>query len=153
MTLSSRVPAVLDALVALFRAELDDDVTVTDGPLVTDDTLRNVVCVGWDGDDTGDGQAVEWAQQYQGLGAPVKDERIQVTCVAICWDGDDDMTATRTRLYVLFALIEAALRADKSLGFASPTVVSIVGGRLHQEATADGMQVRLPFVIDIETRI
>lgn len=153
MTLSSRVPAVLEALTATFTTALGANAVVNDGPLVTDDTLQNVVCVGWDGDDTGDGQAVEWVQQYQGLGAPVKDERIQVTCAVICWDGDDDMAATRTRLYALFALIEAALRADKSLGFASPTVVSIVGGRLHQEATADGMQVRLPFVIDIETRI
>lgn len=153
MTLSSRVPAVLDALVTLFTTQLAADVTVADGPLVTDDPLEQVVCVGWDGDDTGDGQAVEWAQEYVGLGAPVKDESFQVTCVAICWDGGDDMRAARNNVYTLFATIEAAVRADKSLGLGPPSIAAITIGRLHQEANSDGVQARLPFVVDVTTRI
>ncbi|MEV7907700.1 hypothetical protein [Streptomyces anulatus] len=153
MTTPSRVPAVLDRLVATFTTALPASVAVHDGPTVTADPLQDVVCVGWDGDDDGDGQAVEWTQEWAGLGAGRKDESIDVTCVLICWDGDADVRATRARAYELFATLEAALRADPGQGFASPTTVAVTGGRLHQEQTADGVEVRLPFTVSIVTRI
>ncbi|WP_433382800.1 hypothetical protein [Streptosporangium sp. CA-115845] len=153
MMLSSRVPAVLDRLVELFTAALPDDVLVHDGPNLTADPGRDVVCVGWDGDDTGDGQAVDWTQTWTGLGIGAKAEAIDVTCVLIAWDGDDDLAAARTRAYTHFAALEAALRADVGAGFAPPTVVAITGGRLHQEQTKNGVEVRVPFTVSVQTRI
>ncbi|WP_433252868.1 hypothetical protein ACQPYK_08575 [Streptosporangium sp. CA-135522] len=153
MTLSSRVPAVLDRLTAVFSGALPVDVLVHDGPVITADPAQDVVCIGWDGDDDGDGQAVEWSQVWTGLGAGHKNEAIDVTCVLITWDGDDDLAATRTRAYEHFALLEAALRADVGQGFAPPTTVAITGGRLHQEQTKSGTEVRVPFTVSIQIRI
>lgn len=153
MTLSSRVPAVLDRLVTVFTGVLPADVLVHDGPALTADPAQDVVCVGWDGDDDGDGQAVEWTQEWSGLGAGRKAETIEVTCVLICWDGDDDLAATRTRAYQLFAALEAALRTDVGQGFAPPTTVTITGGRLHQEQNKNGSEVRVPFTVSVQTRI
>lgn len=153
MTLSSRVPAVLDALLALWRAQLDETVTVTDGPQITDAALQRVVCVGWDGDDEGDGEAVTWTQAYRGLGAGVKDETITVTCVAICWNGGDTVRTARDDVYALFAEIEASVRDDTSLGLAPPSIAAITTGRLHQEANSDGVMARLPFTVEVQTRI
>ncbi|MBB2909322.1 hypothetical protein FHS43_000568 [Streptosporangium becharense] len=153
MTLSSRVPALLDRLVGLFTGALPGDVLILDGPAVTADPGQDVVCVGWDGDDDGDGQAVDWAQDWTGLGAGVKTETIQVTCVLIAWDGDDDLAAARTRAYTHFAALEAALRADVGAGFAPPATVAITGGRLHQEQTRAGAQARVPFTVSAQIRI
>lgn len=151
--LSSRVPAVLERLVDLFTAVLPGDVLVHDGPTVTADPSPDVVCVGWDGDDDGDGQAAEWDQAWTGLGVGHKNELISVTCALICWDGDGVVATTRTRAYQLFSLLEAGLRADIGQGFAPPTTVAITGGRLHQQQTTHGAEVRVPFTVSVQTRI
>ncbi|MFD9943199.1 hypothetical protein ACFWYW_14600 [Nonomuraea sp. NPDC059023] len=146
----SRVPAVLDALVARFTTALPST-PVMDGPQVTDDVLLDVVHVGWDGDD--DGLAAETTQEWSGLGGAHKTEQILITCAIVCWDGRTSARAVRQRAYALFAAVEAALRSNPGLGLPPPTIAAITTGRLHQEQTDDGALARLPFTVAITTRI
>ncbi|GAA5076683.1 hypothetical protein HNP84_007326 [Thermocatellispora tengchongensis] len=153
---TSQIPFVLDTLVDIIRVSLASahpDVDVLDGPEVTADPQPRVVCVGWDGDDEGDGQAVEWDQQWNGLGAKAKQELITVTCVVICRSGGDDLRAVRQDAFALFGAIETGLRGDVSIGLPPPGVATVAQGRLHQECNADGVEVRLPFTVGVQARI
>lgn len=151
---TSRAPAFIDALVALFRAEPGlADAKVLDGPELGADSAFEVVTVGWDGDDEGDGQAVESTQEWAGLGAHAKDEVLAVTCAAIAWSGKSDIRPVRVRAYELLAAVEDALRSDPSLGFPPPTTVALSVGNLWQQQGPNGALCRVVFTIAIKTRI
>lgn len=151
---TSRAPAVIDALLALCRAAPGlDGVTVMDGPKVTGDPLKAVVCIGWDADEDGDGAAVESSQEWAGLGAKARDETLQVTCAALAWHGETTVKPVRDRAYALVAAVEQALRADPSLGFPPPTVVALATGNAYQQQTSSGAQCRVVFVVAVQTRI
>ncbi|MEU0041318.1 hypothetical protein ABZ063_47185, partial [Streptomyces sp. NPDC006333] len=67
---TSRVPALIDALVSALQAAPDlSTVRVVDGPLVTDSAAREWVFVGYDGDDEGDFITAATIQEWAGLGA------------------------------------------------------------------------------------
>lgn len=151
---SSRVPALIDALVPALQASADlGTVKVVDGPLVSDSAAQEWVFVGYDGDEDGDFATATAQQEWAGLGAKKKNEEITLTCAILVQRGSTDVRSCRVRTYEVFAAVEAVLRADPSLGFPTPTVCAVSEHSFHQEQTADGIQGRLPFTVTCTTRI
>ncbi|ODA69515.1 hypothetical protein [Streptomyces sp. AVP053U2] len=140
--MGSRVPEILDALVALGRADaLLDGVRVSDGPEVTDTSAKDWLIVGFDGDPSGDFQAAQTVGGWAGLGTG-REEQFQVMVAAIAQRGDTDVRAARQRAYEIGGRVEAWLRTDPSLGLAS-LEAAIEGTHLAQPQTASGAQVVL----------
>lgn len=152
---TSQVPVVYAEILDRLTAAVDGaDREVIDGPRVEGDETRSTVYVGWSGD-LGDDLAVEFEQDWRGLGAGKKSETIAVRCAVVCWSGDDDPAALgllRAEAFAVFALVETALRpADKSFGLPSPTRFNLSAGQYRQEP--GGQRVRIPFTVSIDTRI
>lgn len=145
----SRIPEVIDALVALGKTEpvyepADDGtpgVVVADGPQVTDDATPDWLVIGFDGDPNGDFEAATsvggWADLSTG-----REEEFQITVAAIASRGDTDIVTARLRAYEIAAPVEAWLREDPSIGLRS-VEAAIVGTRLTQDQTDQGAQVVL----------
>lgn len=153
MTTTSRAPAVIDELVTRLRAAAAlADVAVHDGPEVTSAPLKEVVTVGWDGDENND-EAVQSQQEWASIGQKAKNETFQIPCAAIAWRGDTNIRAARVRAYELVAAVEDVLRVDPALGFPPPTIVAMVTGNAVQRQTDKGAQCRVVFTIGVQTRI
>lgn len=151
---TSRVPAVIDALVALYEnAPGLAKVAVLDGPLVTNAPLKEAVFVGYDGDPDGEGQAAENAQKWAGIGARSRDETVQITGAVVVWNGGTKVRPVRLRVYELFGVVEDVVRADPSLGLPPPTVAEIASGGLFQVQRQSGIECRIPFIVRVQTRI
>lgn len=151
---SSRVPALIDALVAALQASVDlSGVNIVDGPLVSNSAAAEWVFVGYDGDPGGEGQATSTQQQWAGIGAKAKNEEISLTCAVLVRSGSTDVKPLRDRAYQIFAAAEAVVRADPALTLPPPTVCDISDHNFFAEQTAQGLQGRLPFTITCTTRI
>ncbi|MEU8270829.1 hypothetical protein AB0B89_27185 [Sphaerisporangium sp. NPDC049002] len=156
MSGTSRVPAAIDALVALFQATPGlgvAGVAVVDGPIITGDPLHEAVFVGYDGDPDGDGEAVTFDQEWAGLGARAKNESFVVMCAVSVWSGSTKVVPVRTRAFEMLGEVETALRTDPSLGLPPPTVVAMASGSLVQSQRGSGLECRIPFQIAVQTRI
>lgn len=154
MTTTSRVPDVIDALVALFDAAPGlDGVKVVDGPIVTNDPLPEAVFVGYDGNPEGDGEAGDFRQEWASIGQKAKDERFTITCAVVVWRGSTKVKPARDRAFALIAAVEDALRADPALGQPPPTIVAFASGSLVQSQRQSGCECRIPFQIAVQTRI
>lgn len=154
MTTTSRIPDALDNLIALFEAAPGlAGVKVLDGPTVTNDPLNEMVCVGYDGDPEGEGQAADFTQEWASIGQKAKAETFTITCAVVVWRGSTKVRPVRVRAYALLAEVENALRADPSLGLPPPTVVAFASGGLFQAQRQSGMECRIPFQIAVKTRI
>jgi hypothetical protein len=152
MTVTTRAPDVLDRLVELAAAALPD-AKICDGPNLDEGTHHNMLCIGWDGDEESDVEAVTVTQEWAGLGAKAKDELLLVTCAAISWRGNGDMKTTRDAAYASVAALGDVLRADPSLGFDPPTIADMRTGDLRQRQTDAGPEARVLFQIGVKTRI
>lgn len=153
MTTTSRVPDVIDALVALLAAAPAlAGVKVVDGPIVTNDS-KDAVFVGYDGDPEGEGQAVEFTQEWAAIGQRAKGETFTVTCAVVVWRGGTKVRPIRVRAFELLAAVEDALRDDPSLGLPPPSVVAFASGSMAQLQGAPGLGVRVMFQIAVKTRI
>lgn len=143
--MGSRVPEVLDALVALATADAAlADVRVSDGPEVTDSSARDWLIVGFDGDPAGDFQAAQTVGGWAGLGAGHREEQFQVMVAAIAQRGDTDVRAARTRAYEIGARVEEWLAADPSIGLGRGEVeAAIEASQLTQDQTSQGVQAVL----------
>lgn len=147
--MGSRVPEVIDALVALGNTEPEyqagEDgtgaVAVADGPQVTDSAAPDWLIVGFDGDPEGDFEAANSVGGWSDLGTG-REEEFQVTVAAIASRGDTNIVAARRRAYEIGARVEAWLRQDPSLGLRS-LEAAVAGTRLVQDQTDQGAQVRL----------
>lgn len=169
MSLTSRQPATITALIALLTAALPTPAVqeVVRGPQVEGDDLGQRVYVTWDGDRStlnnpgADVPGLDFAQEFRGLGAGRKTETFDIRCAAVCWSGDDDADALGVlvdQAYALFAAVETALRGlvpgpagVAPLGLPLPAQVNMVAGQLLQ--APGGQRVRIPFVVHVQTRI
>lgn len=151
---TSRVPAVIDALVDFFEAAPAlADVRVIDGPIVTSSPLKEAVYVGYDGDPDGEGQAAESAQEWAGIGQKARKETVTVTCAVVVWHGSTKIRPVRVRAYEVLAAVEESLRTDPSLGLPPPTVAAWASGSLTQTQSQNGCECRIPFQVAVNTRI
>ena len=154
MSWSSSVPAALAALVAAFRASpgLASPVDVRDGPVVTSATARDVVVVGWRGQEN-DELAVEGADVPEGLAGIPDREQYSIRCAAIsvCATGDAAaaIVTARTRVYELVAACGAAIAADRKLGGAVMRA-TMGAGSLRQVPDQNGLVATVEFAVDID---
>ncbi|MDF2709292.1 MAG: hypothetical protein K0R62_4944 [Nonomuraea muscovyensis] len=140
--MGSRVPEVIDALVALGRIDGDlDGVVVSDGPEVTDTSAKEWLIVGFDGDPDGDFEAAQTMGGWSGLGSR-REEQFQITVAAIASRGDTDVRAARVRVYEIGRVVEGWLRAAPNLGLPE-LEAAIEASRLMQDQTQDGVQAVL----------
>ncbi|MFB7736169.1 hypothetical protein ACFC08_17645 [Streptomyces sp. NPDC056112] len=154
MAAPSRVPELIDALVAALQASPDlKGVKVVDGPLITDSAANDWVYVGFDADPEAIAPTASTTQEWAGLGALAKNEDIQLTCAVLVRRGPTDVRACRVRAFEVFGAVEAVVRADPSLGLPPPTVCSISEHTIHTEQTDRGIQGRMPFTLSCKTRI
>ena len=154
---TSAVPGAIAELLVILRArpELQTGVQITDGPPTADISRDDLVAVGWsfDGD-----QAAELVQDFNAAGARTRDENFAVTGVIDVWSGDDSFAAARARVFVLFGVLENAVRASGS----SPDAPTLNGavlwahltrGVLRQSFTDQGVRAGLAFTVTCRARI
>jgi hypothetical protein len=148
----SRVPSVLDYLVALFTADptlgaAAPPVTVYDGPATTGDAERLVLWVGLDDPDAdGPPLAAESTRQWAGLAG--QSESIVIYCAAEAWSGETSVSAYRVAAYAIVAAVETLVRADAT-GFGGNEMKAnpgVTGAQLRQN-NASGAQARVTFQI------
>ncbi|MFC8658454.1 hypothetical protein ACFUCT_25105 [Streptomyces parvus] len=140
--MASRVPELIDALVAALRADPAlKGVEVTDGPEVTETGAPDWLVVGFDGDPDGGFQAAQTLGGWASL-ATGREEQIEVPVAAVASRGDTDVRAARMRVYEIGARLEALLAADPGVGLRS-LEVAIEASQLFQPQTDQGVQARL----------
>jgi hypothetical protein len=148
---TSRVPAVLDALLAACRAASDlTGVAIVDGPPLTDLTNPDQVFIGWQ--PSADDVAAADAQDFAQLGAQRRDEQIDIRCYAESRSGDTVIKTVRDRAYALVGAVENLLRADATL---AGTVLwtHLVAGDLRQPQTDAGALAGVEFAVHARARI
>lgn len=152
---TSRVPAAVDALLAILRAAPAlADVHIADGPSAVNLTDRHRIYVGWQ--PAGEA-AVALTQDFASAGARTRDEAFGIACYAESRGGDKDMAARRSRVFELVAAVETALRATD----AAPTAPTLNGSVQWAHITAgnltqlqdQGALAGLDFTITCRARI
>lgn len=152
---TSRVPAAVDALLAILRAAPAlAEVRIVDGPEAVNGTERHRVHVGWQ---PGADAAVTLTQDFNSAGARTRDEAFEIACYAETWAGDTDMSVRRTKVFDLVGAVEAALRATD----AAPTAPTLNGTVLWAHLTtgnltqvqSEGALAGLAFTVTCRARI
>lgn len=106
MTTLTRMPAVVDGLVELFRTATG--LQVLDGPHLGE-VMLEAICVGLSPDQTQPGYAAD-VTQLPGYGAPRYQEEWTVSALLSISSGGTDIAALRTRAGDLLAVVDQALR-------------------------------------------
>lgn len=152
---TSRVPAAIDALLAILRARPAlAEVDVVDGPAAVNLTNRRRIHIGWS---PGADQAVELQQQFNAAGARTRDEMFSISCYAESRGGDKDMAPRRSDAFTLVGEVEQALRATD----AEPEAPTLNGTVLWAELTtgnvlqsaSEGAIVGVEFAVSCRARI
>ena len=153
--LTSRVPAAVDALLAILRARPTlSDVAIVDGPAAVNLTQRQRIHVGWH---PGAEQAVALEQSFNGAGARTRDEQFVISCYAEARGGDKDMALRRLDVFALVGEVEQALRASNEM----PEAPTLNGTVLWAELTtgdllqsfSEGASAGLAFAVACRARI
>lgn len=151
---TSRVPAALDAFLALLQAADGlSAVRVLDGPPTTN-IAGDWLSVGWQ---PGADHAVNLTQDFASAGARQRDEDFEIHCYAESRAGGSDLAARRRRVFEIVGEVETVLRASGGRPEA-PTISDTVlwahltAGDLVQ-IQSDGVQCGLDFTIRCRARI
>lgn len=155
MATTSRVPAAVDALLAIVQAlPALADVRIVDGPTAVNLTDRNRIHIGWQ---PGAESAVSLQQQWNAAGARTRDEMFAIACYAESRGGDKDMSFRRAKVFEMVAAVEQGLRAT-NLAPEAPNLngtvlwAELTTGDLLQ-STADGASAGLNFTVACRARI
>ncbi|MFE5079963.1 hypothetical protein [Streptomyces mirabilis] len=153
--MTSRVPAAVDALLAILRAAPAlAEVAIVDGPEALNYAQLRRLYVGW----RPDGEAaVSLQQEFNAAGARTRNEAFAITCYAEARAGDKDMKARRDEVFALVGEVETALRATG----AAPTAPTLNGTVLWAHLTAgdltqlqaEGSIAGLGFTVTCQARI
>ena len=144
-----RFGAVIDALVAL--AGTTSAGAVYDGPVVTSTLPPDFVVIG--GTEDPDDEPSSFDQSWAGLGNRSKAETGDVTCAVLVGTGDENVKVARDRALVILGQVEAAVRADPTLGgVLSGGWCQVSGGRHVQRLNTQGLYVRITFTVSYQTK-
>ena len=157
--MTSKVPALIDYLVATFTAsallgQAVPPVTVYDGPPTTGLDAPLKLFVGLDDPDSDQAQlAVTFTQSLSGLDASKRDELSAVNCVAEAWAGTDDPRTVRVAAFGIVTAVETVVRGDTGQfgGNASLAVPGVTAGDLLQNNTTTGAVARVRFQIQFKS--
>jgi hypothetical protein len=161
VTVTSRIPALIDYLVALFTnaatlGAATPPVTVFDGPPTTglDAPLKLFVGLS-DPDNPAAEAAAESQQDWSALGRLGRDETITVHCCAEAWAGTDDMKTVRVAATGIVAAVETVMQADSTQfgGNVLYPAPGITGLALLQNNTQQGAVARVAFDLIFRSRI
>ncbi|MFE7444558.1 hypothetical protein ACFU7X_29385 [Streptomyces chartreusis] len=152
---TSRVPAAVDALLAILRASPAlADIRIVDGPEAVNNTDRHRIHVGWQ---PGGESAVSLEQAFNGAGARTRDEAFAIACYAESRTGDKDMAARRTKVFEIVAAVEVALRATNELPEAPTLNGTVLWAHLTTgdliQAQTEGSLAGLSFTVTCQARI
>ncbi len=161
MTVTSRIPALIDYLVTLFAGaatlgQAVPPVTVFDGPATTELDPPLALYVGLhDPDNPGAENAADSVQSWAALGRLGRDEIITVHCCAQAWAGTDDMHTVRVAATAITAAVEALMQADATgfggnILFPDPGITALA---LSQNNTPEGAVARVAFDLVFKARI
>lgn len=114
MSWQSRVPAVLDALVALWSGTPALAGLVQDGPKPLESANLEVLSVGHDGGE--DGTSTDGVIIPEGYGVRPDREQFTVTCLVAVVNGAGNGKAARDRAFALLGSASEALTGDPTLG-------------------------------------
>ncbi|WP_172384800.1 hypothetical protein [Streptomyces sp. MNP-20] len=155
MATTSRVPAAVDAWLAILRAAPAlSGVRIFDGPEPVNLSGADLIFVGWQ---PGAEAAVFLEQDFNAAGARTRDEDFQISCYAESRSGGTDMAARRTRVFEMIAAVEQALRATDAAPMA-PTLngtvlwAHLTTGNLLQ-VQSEGTVAGLAFTVSCRARI
>jgi hypothetical protein len=160
-TVTSRVPALIDYLVALFAnaatlGQATPPVAVYDGPVTTSAPAQLVLWVGLsDPDNDGAQPAADFTQEWGAIGRQARNETTTVHCCAEAWSGVDDLKTVRLAVTGITAAVEALMQAD-STQFGGNVLYPAPGyssGTLLQNNTQQGAVARVPFDLTFKSRI
>lgn len=152
MTTTSRLPAVIDALIETFGTVTD--LTVFDGPefSLTEDAVGEFVIVGGNGDRSAESGSL--AQTWAGMGHHSRNEEGGVDCALVVQTGDSVIKTSRDRVFVLLGELETALVADPTLGGAVMAGWMLpLSASIEAEENGLGSYVRLSFTISYRSRL
>lgn len=160
MTITSKLPDVIDFLVDLFTddaslgASTTTPVAVYDGPVLTQAAAPLVLWVGLDDpavarENAGDEVVAATSEQdWTGLGARQRDETVTVNLCAEGWSGVTDVRTVRQQVVAVFIRVQDLIHADATLGgLISPGYANVTGGELRQAQGSGALAVRWPFQI------
>lgn len=152
---TSRVPAAVDALLAVLRAAPGlAEAAIVDGPPAVNLSEPRRIHVGWQ---PGADSAVSLQQEFNAAGARTRNEAFQIACYAESRAGDKHMKARRDEVFALVAEVETALRATSDI----PDAPTLGGTVLWSELTAgdlvqlqaEGSLAGLAFTVTCQARI
>jgi hypothetical protein len=161
VTVTSRVPALLDYLFTLFNTaatigQATPAVTVFDGPPTTEQDPALALFVGLsDPDNTAPEPAAESQQDWSAMGRLGRNETITIHCCAQAWAGTDPVQSQRVAAYGIVAAVEAVMQADSTqfggnVLYPSPGITALA---LTQNNTPQGAIARVAFDLVFTSRI
>lgn len=158
----TRLWAVRDALFDLAKAHAGTGVEVFNGPLPAKSTPpKKFVLIGTDGGDDGFGSAfgdeastIEQTESDLG-GNGWRDEDGLIICAAWAWSGDTDLAPVRSTTSDIVLAIEAAVRADRTLGgvLILPGLATFTSARFQEAQTSKGALARALFTVSYRALI
>lgn len=149
MSVTSKIPATVDALITLARANLTG-VEVFDGPPTGTTGLENLKRL-FVGDSGEGGPAVDGEYQVLTFGGERR-EVFTVSCVAESLRGDADMKAARDEAFTIHGDLDGLLRVDPTVGGAV-FVARIVGREtVRAMQPSDGALCAVTFQVACESQ-
>ena len=160
MTVTSRLPALIDYLIALFTnaatlGQATPKVAVYDGQVITADPESLILWVGMSDPSVPNQQAASFTQEWAALGRRGRNETVTIHCCAVAWGGGDSLAVQRVAVFGIVAAVEALMQAD-STQFGGNTLYPAPGmtaGALTQLATDRGPAARVAFDLTFKNRI
>ncbi|QTD96971.1 hypothetical protein [Streptomyces cyanogenus] len=148
MPWSSKVPAAIEGLVVAFAAWPGlAKVKILDGPTTSQQTLQEVLTVGWTGGE--DDSDAESTLLTEGLGGAADREQFTIRCAAAVLRGTDDLSGARRRAYELLTEAGAAIAQDRRLRGAVMRAM-VASHSLSQELTQQGAQAVVVFEVSCD---
>jgi hypothetical protein len=160
MTVTSRLPALIDYLVALFQGaatlgQATPKVAVYDGQVITDDPESLILWVGMSDPAIPDQQAADFAQEWGSLGRQGRNETVTIHCCAVAWGGGDSLAVQRVAVFGIVAAVETLMQADTTRfgGNVLYPAPGVAAGALTQLSTDRGPAARVAFDLIFKSRI
>ncbi len=163
VTVTSRVPALIDYLYNLFAADptlgtapAPSTVTVYDGPVTTGLDAPLKLFVGLtDPDNPAAEPAADSQQAWAALGRRGRDEQVTIHCCAEAWSGSDDIKTMRLAAYGIVSAVETLMQADTTqfggnVLFPDPGLTAMA---LLQNNTSAGALARVTFDLVFKSRV
>lgn len=162
-TVTSRIPALIDYLVALFTnaatlgaAPPPGTVTVFDGPPTTELDPPLALYVGLpDPDNPAAEMAADSVQSWGAIGRLGRNETMTIHCCAQAWAGTDDLKTLRVAATGIVAAVEVLMQSDTTqfggnVLYPAPGITAIA---LSQNNTDRGAIARVAFDLVFTSRI